>query len=53
MNAITNLAESASLRRAMGNAARQKSLTYFWDAESEKVMHVYRRLVDRSPSRQA
>lgn len=53
VNAITNLTEDASLRRAMGKSARRKSLTYSWDAESERVMHVYRRLVDRSPSRQA
>ena len=53
VNAITNLTEDAPLRRAMGKSARRKSLTYSWDAESEKVVHVYRRLVDRSPSRQA
>ncbi|MES2288175.1 MAG: glycosyltransferase family 1 protein [Pseudomonadota bacterium] len=46
-DALIGLAASPTLRRELGRAAREKSLTYNWDAASASVYGVYRSLADR------
>lgn len=46
-DALIGLAANPTLRREFGRAAREKSLTYNWDAASASVYGVYRSLADR------
>lgn len=46
-DALARLSGNEALRRAMGSAARRNSLGKSWDAESQKVVQVYRSLLGR------